>query len=222
MECDNRFRAYYRTKKAAESLPRLLFPGYKLSPALTVVGGEQRAGGVDLSIWDDAAGDLVTQRVWLPAQAAREAREVYEAWREVLSYIERNKNHHVLLHPAVTVQRVNRHVVGAYVNKCYLEKSEMRWWGTEELERAVRQRPHEFRRFFGEAVPKLLAGVHCAAAAATSTEKETDEEDPAPGSSQGDETSSEAPCGDEEGSWHCCGRAGPPGRPRYRGTLSSQ
>jgi hypothetical protein len=167
IECDTRFRAYHRTKKAAERLPRLLFPGYRLSPTLTVVGGSQKQGVVEIDIWDNVLGAVVKQSLCLSGEAAREAQEVYEAWAEVLSYLDRNRNNHVLSHPAVTVQRVNHHVVGAYVNKCYLEKSEVRWWGLDELERAGRQRPLEFRRFFADALPELIASVQAAAAATT-------------------------------------------------------
>jgi len=171
IECDTRFRAYHRTKKEAERLPRLLFPGYRLSPALTVVGGSQKQGGVEIDIWDDVLGAVVKQSLRLSEEAAREARDVYEAWAEVLSYLDRNRNNHVLSHPAVTVQRVNRHVVGAYVNKCYLEKSEVRWWGLDELERAGRHRPLEFRRFFADALPELVTSVQ-AAATATAVRKD--------------------------------------------------
>jgi hypothetical protein len=165
VECDTRFRAFHKTKKAAEWLPRLLFPGYRVSPSLTVVNGTQRHGGVDLELWDDIAGAVVHQHIRLAGDAVREVQEVYEAWADVLAYLERNRNNRVLSHPAVTVQRVNRHIVGAYVNKCYLEKSEVRWWGLEELERAGQQRPMEFRRFFADAIPELVAGVQAAAAA---------------------------------------------------------
>lgn len=172
LECDTRFRAYHKTKKSADCLPRLLFPGYRLSSVLTVISGRVlRQGTVELSIWDDILGVVLKQHICLSGAAAREAHDVYETWADVLNYIERNKNHHALSHPAVSIQRVSQFVVGAYVNKCYLEKSEMKWWSVEELERAGKQRPQEFRRFFGDAIPELVAAVRSAAECSTGSEQ---------------------------------------------------
>lgn len=202
VECDTRFRTYHRTKKAAEHLPRLLFPGYHFSTTLTVVNGivQRNVGGsggatVELSIWDDVACALVHQHICLSGEAAREVNEVYEAWADVLAYIERNKNHHALSHPAVSIQRVNRYVVGAYVNKCYLEKSEVRWWGLEELERTGKQRPHEFRRFFSDALAQLIAAVHSVAStpAAASDPPSINDDQPPRKKDDDDSTSSVSP-----------------------------
>lgn len=164
LECDARCRAYHRTKKAADCLPRLMFPGYRLSSVLTVIGGRVvRQGIVELSIWDDILGVVLKQRICLRGIATREANNVYEMWGDVLNFIERYKNHRALSHPAVSIQRVNGFVVGAYVNKCYLEKSEMKWWSLDELERTAKHRPQEFRRFFGDAIPEIVATVRSVA-----------------------------------------------------------
>lgn len=164
-ESDSRFRAFHKIKKAAEGLPRLLFPGYRLSPSLTVTSGRRvKRKNIVLSLWDSILGKVVEHELALASSAAaKEAGAVYEAWEEVLYYLERNKQHGALQHPAVCLQLAGPHVVGAFVNKCYMEKSEIRWWGLEELEHAARTRPHEFRRFFGDALPDLMTAVRSAA-----------------------------------------------------------
>ncbi len=158
LECDRVFRAYHRAKKVAERLPRLLLPGYRISPSLTVVGGEEREGGVELRIWDE--GRRTMRRTWfgLAREAAREWAAVYQLWRVVVDFVAARRLP-ALEHPAVSLQRVQGELVGAYVNKCYLEKSEVRWWPLEELEGAVAARPLDFRRFFAENATALVAAV---------------------------------------------------------------
>lgn len=164
-ECDTRFRAYHRAKKTAEALPKLLFPGYRLSPSLTVVSGARVSKrGVLLKIWDSVTERLVQHEVALTHAMAREAADIYDMWDEVLEHLERNASAPVMQHPAMCLQRAGPHVVGAYVNRCYLEKSEIKWWGIEELENASRTRPQDFRRFFGGALPDLIAAVKAAVA----------------------------------------------------------
>jgi hypothetical protein len=157
--CDSHFRYYHKIKKSADLLPKMLFPGYHISTSLITLSSEPCDQGVLLNIWDDINKKTCTQSFSLGEGASREVEIVYEAWNSVVSFINTHDKPGILEHPAVTIQRIHTHLVGAYVSKSYLEKSEIKWWSLDELEHASRTSPCEFRRFFLENLPELISAV---------------------------------------------------------------
>jgi len=150
-ELDAAFRGFYRLKKGTEHLPRLALPGYVLGAGAVTVDFEPEAQDRLRVLYEDAAGEQASLVLQLSPAAYAEALRLREAWTEVLDFVRARADAPVLSHPAVCLTRARGRLLAAYVNKAFLEKSDVRWWPLAELERLARERwrgGDAFRRYF--------------------------------------------------------------------------
>jgi ADP-ribose pyrophosphatase YjhB (NUDIX family) len=132
LHLDSVFRVYCKMKKGVEGVSRLCIPGTFLSESLMVVNvrpGE--AGCVSIDVNDQEIN--LTISIVVSLSVALQISKLMLTWKEVLEYITKNAADPILQHPAVRILRWGEHIVGAYVDKAYLEKCELRWWPLERL-----------------------------------------------------------------------------------------
>lgn len=172
LELDAIFRAFQACRKGTGCLPRCVLPGARLSPVLVVVAVRLLMDGVtlQLTLCDETSGQKNTIEVEISEAGKKQVVAFAAAWEAVLDRVS-TVNDPLLSHPAVTVHRLHGHVVGAFVKKSYLEKSEIRWWSLNDLEHTAantrasgRQASDAFRHYFLESVPLLAAAVRKRAA----------------------------------------------------------
>jgi hypothetical protein len=169
LDLDGIFRAFQVCRKgtAGGCLPRCVFPGTRLSPVLVVVNFKLLSYGstLQITIHDETSGqnDIIDVEI---SDSGRKEAETFAAARDAVLSRLSNINDPILSHPAVVVNRLHGHVMGAFVKKSYLEKSEVRWWSLNDLEHTAansrtsgRQASDSFRYYFLESVPLLATAV---------------------------------------------------------------
>ena len=151
LRCDECFKSFHRRRKQADWLPRVIFPGYRISHFLTVVMAEALPNGnaVRIGAWDSGACALETFEFELSRQAVEDAKGVYSNWGAVRDFVSQLPAE-ILKHPALQLLRAGGRIVSAHVNKGFLEKSEIKWWSLEELDFTCIAAPDNFRHFFQE------------------------------------------------------------------------
>ena len=195
LELDEVFRAFHSAKKGAERLPRLLFPGHVLAESCVTVdlrappsaardhddddgGGSGDAGAttaaaaqleLELDFVVDCGvgpGQTHTWRLRLPAAAAAEALAVAAAWARVQAFVREHGHREVFRHPAVQLKNHHGRLVSAYVQRGYLEKTELAWFRLAELEALDRWQGEQFRRHFLESLRQFAPQIRGLFAAA--------------------------------------------------------
>lgn len=152
------FRAFYRLKKALENVPRFFFPGFSVAEGVVTVNVRTivKENLVYVDFFDRHSADPSLMKTWktqVSPLVAKEAAELGEAWAEVTSFVEKECDSSIFSHPAVLLTRHQNILVSAYVNRCYLEKTELAWFRLEDLEAADRWKTREeFRRHFLDAL----------------------------------------------------------------------
>jgi len=152
------FRAFYRLKKALENVPRFFFPGFSVAEGFVTVNvrTDVRENLVFVEFFDRHSAEPSTMKTWktqVSPLVAKEAAELSEAWAEVTSFVEKECDSLIFSHPAVLLTRHQNVLISAYVNRCYLEKTELAWFRLEDLEAADRWKTREeFRRHFLDAL----------------------------------------------------------------------
>uniref|UniRef100_A0A6C0BZI2 Nudix hydrolase domain-containing protein n=1 Tax=viral metagenome TaxID=1070528 RepID=A0A6C0BZI2_9ZZZZ len=164
-ELDSICRFFYRTWKLASIVPRFMRPGYALSSCLVVANVRVTGNSeVELVLHEDGDTRDVITTLEVSAEVARALKIVQEAWSKVLTYLELRVHDPILLHPAVDLKKSRQIVVGARVNKAYLEKCEIRWWKLEELLnlqdiQSTAGQESEFRKLFIENISNLATHI---------------------------------------------------------------
>ena len=159
------FKTFHRSKKLAEHLPRFFMPGFAIAEkTLTVdVRVDVEAATVSVDIFEELGAEssaLKTWRIKVTPQMAKEAASVSCAWHEVRDFVARERQSEIFLHPAVLLVSHRSMLVSAYVNRCYLEKTELAWFRLDELTSAERWRgKDDFRRNFLESVRNLTPQI---------------------------------------------------------------
>lgn len=159
------FKAFHRCKKLAEHLPRFFMPGFAVAEkTLTVdLRADLETEIVSVDIFEELGAEPVPLKTWrikVTPQMAKEAASVSNAWREVVDFVAQEQNSEVFAHPAVLLVTHRSMLVSAYVNRCYLEKTELAWFRLEDLMSTERWRgKDDFRRNFLESVRNLLPQI---------------------------------------------------------------
>jgi hypothetical protein len=159
------FKGFHRIKKVVEHVPRFFMPGFTVAESVVTVNlkADLENDVVDVDFLDGSSEEpraLKTWRAKVSPQMAKEAAALSEAWKEVTDFVERERESPIFAHPAVLVTMHRTMIVSAYVNRCYLEKTELAWFRLEELESPDRWKHREdFRRHFLENVRKLAPQI---------------------------------------------------------------
>jgi len=161
------FKSFHRSKKFAEHLPRFFMPGFVIADKTLTVGlrADLEADVVSVDVVEELGGSgepapPVTWRVKVTPQMAKEAANVSGAWKEVTDFVARERQSEVFAHPAVLLATHRSMLVSAYVNRCYLEKTELAWFRLEDLVSPERWRGRDdFRRNFLESVRSLAPQI---------------------------------------------------------------
>ena len=165
-ELDSVCRYFYRTWKMAAIVPRFMRPGFALSSCVIVaevhVKGDTE---VELVLHEHGTTTDVISTLEVGVDVATALKLVQGAWEQVLAYLELRLHDPILSHPAVKLTRSRQLVIGARVNKAYLEKCEIRWWklndllNLQEIQTAAGV-DGDFRRFFIENISKLAVHIN--------------------------------------------------------------
>lgn len=169
LDLDRTFRTFQTCRKGA-SLPRCVLPGARLSPVLVVVSIDLLDDKtLSILVFDELEKNTRSLTLEIPDRLAQsQIVSLVSAWREVMTSL--STKDPVLKHPAIVVHRLHGYVVGAFVKKSYLEKSEIRWWNLNDLERTAMSSSgsrcgsrscigESFRHYFLESVPLLATAV---------------------------------------------------------------
>ena len=163
MRLDAVFRALYRARKDCEAAPRLVFPGFEMSPRLVTQDLElddvEEPPKLRVTLWSAWGRELVELQPTAPMLP--ELRRLRDALAVVRCCVAEPEAAAALAHPAVRVTRVGGVVAHARVDRAFLEKSELRWFEAVELEqaRAEGRLADDFRRCFLEAMPDVLGRI---------------------------------------------------------------
>lgn len=151
LSLDAVFRDYYHIKKKAETLTRLVTPGFQLATGVVTTNFQLEEPDVLQLECRGETGDVTDVTLRLSPDAFSDARRLHCSWRRVQSFVRQHGAEPIFSHPAVCVTRHAGELTAAYVNKAFLEKTELAWWDLAELERLGRERwrgGDEFRRYF--------------------------------------------------------------------------
>ena len=152
------FKVYHRIKKSVERMPRFFLPGFAVAEQMVTVNlrvdVEQDLVFVDF--FDGLSADPLLMKTWkmqVSPLVAKEAVALSEAWREITDFVEKERHSDIFAHPAVLLTTHHKMLVSAYINRCYLEKTELAWFRLDDLESTDRWKAREdFRRNFLESV----------------------------------------------------------------------
>ena len=164
LELDNVFRNFYRIKKLTDSAPRFFFPGFVLSPQITVVNFRVLSDTeVEVRMHEEGESDELVNVFSIGAETVDLLRPLQEAWEDLQDYIRARSHEAIFSHPAVNIVTSRDCIVNAFVNKAYLEKCEIKWWKLSELIR-IQDQPwiqseNAFRKLFLENLATLAKHV---------------------------------------------------------------
>lgn len=162
LELDFVFRAFHRAKKVAEHVPKVFLPGQSVADRAVNVDFRADAGAcmVEVDLFDAHRGEEQTWRFRTSQTVADETAALSEAWRKVKHYVGDHGADDVFRHPAVLLSYCRGALVSAYVNKCYLEKTEVKWHSLASLEGLERWRgADDFRKHFLDNLKQLASTI---------------------------------------------------------------
>jgi hypothetical protein len=153
LQLDAVFRKFYRAKKLADGVPKIFFPGFAVSPHITVVRFHVTEAGVELLMHEKSFETVTLRSTYVvDSRIAGILAELEVLWQQVLDFIREQSGDSIFLHPAVNITWSGNEVVNAFVNKAYLEKCELGWWRLGDLLDHRRSQANasesEFRRLF--------------------------------------------------------------------------
>ena len=131
VELDQVFREFYKQKKQSEAVPRFFLPGFNLSPNLLVADFQVTQSEVAVTLHQDE--EEIEVVFGINAQLCELLQNLQRTWRAIKSYIAASISDPIFKHPAVQVQRSHGQVISAYINKSFLEKSDLAWFPLSEL-----------------------------------------------------------------------------------------
>ena len=148
----NRLRALVTT-------PRMCQIGFHLSPSVVVVNVEYAGDGIFKVHLHD--GDIPSMTIikGFTSQEEHDVRKIIRSWSDIKVFIEAGLSDDILEHPALCLRFSGGILIGARVNKTFLEKSQIGWWAVPELQRAVQNNDEILRRPFGDVVPAIIDGI---------------------------------------------------------------
>ena len=156
LSLDLLFRKFYRLKKNIEDVPKFCYPGYRLSTCITTVNFHVRSDlCVDVYFVQENGRDAEYSAVTVAVEehTAAALADAEKAWNAVVRCVMEHVAGTLLTHPAVRITWLQGRVVGAFVDKAFLEKCEIGWWKLEDIERArddkdSAETESQFRRLF--------------------------------------------------------------------------
>jgi len=156
------FKSFHRVKKAVEHMPRFFLPGFTVADRVVTVNLTEDLDKdvVTVHFFDGSSEDTQVLKTWrakVSPQIAKEAANLSDAWKQVTEFVLREHGNAIFDHPAVLLTRHRQMLVSAYVNRCYLEKTELAWFRLKDLESVENWKfREEFRRHFLDSV-RILA-----------------------------------------------------------------
>jgi hypothetical protein len=145
------FRAFYRLRKNSEFLSRLFLPGFVLGAGVVTTDFLPEAPDLVRLVCLDAAREASVLVLRVSPEAFEEAVALHAAWALLKAFVAEHAGAPIFSHPAVRLVHHAGELVAAYVNKAFLEKTEIAWWDLSELEALARERwrgGDSFRRYF--------------------------------------------------------------------------
>ena len=130
------FKRYQSEKRSCEALPRAFLPGFCFGESVYTVGLRADAPGdmAVVEVFDGKADQLYSWSVRLSSRAWQEASAVAKAWGDVKVFVAEALEAGRLEHPAVNLHFERSRLVSAFVNSCYLEKTDLAWFKLSLLE----------------------------------------------------------------------------------------
>lgn len=153
------FRAFHKCKKAyLESISKILLPGSSISSILSVRDVRiLNSTEIEIELWCNTDSSKSYHIFILPQDHMDCFHDVCATWRTLVRYVHDNWKNPTLWHPAVTIQNVDGIITNAFINKAYLEKSELKWWSFSEL-RSIIDNKEKHQDCFR---PYFLDFLHC-------------------------------------------------------------
>ena len=155
MEVEATLLEYQLLRKTLEHVPKLLLPGYVMSPTVSTV---------DFSVdyqqhlltaeCRDASNPLEKIELTFSAseEACKEALDIWHAWKALEVWIVEREHEPIFRHPAVQILRHCGRITHIEVRRSFFEKTEVAWWRLSDLEALSRSgdrwRLEGFRRYF--------------------------------------------------------------------------
>ena len=156
---DEACKRFQRIKKAATKAPRFFWPGFKLASGVVSLGGKAATDeSVSIDIYSEHDDSITSYVFGCDCEAVKEAKTVWHEWSAVQQIIA-SLSDGIAGHPAVCLREFGGLLTGAFIERAYLEKSELRWWKIDELEKVMLPRSWEerdqFRKCFVDIIPAL-------------------------------------------------------------------
>ena len=149
---DDIFKRYHRIRKTLCEVPRLFVPGFRLSPFVVVTDVRVAATYIEVDTGSETCAESTTTEYMCGESIKLETSRIAKAWNDVKAAVEE-----AAAHPALVTKRAGDVLIGAYVERSYMEKSEVKWWTIGELEKISRSKQTDnFRRCFTDVLPSLI------------------------------------------------------------------
>ena len=150
---------YSKLRKDAEYAPGICLPGAMPSSCLVVARSVLKGRCCEVLVCDSSTQDTYVEILELNTRQAEEVARLLAAWESTMERVKRAPLE-VLRHPAVRTHYANAEMVGASVDRAYLEKNEIAWWRISDLAEICGNRAgtraEAFRSYFLDILPHIL------------------------------------------------------------------
>jgi len=156
---DSVFQLFHKAKKIhLENISKILLPGSTISNGLVVrdtrVLNDKE---VEIEIWCDADATKSYHVFVISNSMMNDFKRLIEKWRALVRFVEQNIDQLPVDHPATHIFKVGGAVCNAYVDRNFLEKSQLQWWTLREL-RQISENKNSYRTLFR---PQFLEFMDC-------------------------------------------------------------
>ena len=158
------FKQFHADKKTyLESISNILLPGSSLSSTLVVRDVRVLSDReVEVELWCREDRSKTYHVFTLTSAVMQDFQALNASWRAVARLVEENKASARIDHPALRIAKVNGAMYNAFIDKSYMEKSELRWWSVTELREIARNKElHKdvFRPYFLDFLDCLVTTI---------------------------------------------------------------
>ena len=135
MKLDTTFRAYYKLKRSTTYL--VFLPGFMFGTnVVTVDFSLPTPNTVQVVIYkgqEDEHGPRSVMEFNVSDEMSQTLHMLHDAWSMVKRDVWAYKQEHSYEHPAVILSYCSDDLIGAYISRSYLEKSEIRFWKLSDI-----------------------------------------------------------------------------------------
>lgn len=158
LKAEGVFQRYNRRRTLyADRVPSFCIPGTRVSQRVAVRDVRLVDEAVEVQLWDEQDNSGTLHLFQVPPCVHRYLLALCACWRAVVRFVEDNRLGSCFAHPAVRVCRVHGNVTQAYVDRSFLEKSEVRWFSLTDLRLVCRNKGLHREQFR----PHFLDFLHC-------------------------------------------------------------